>query len=81
VTCTRCRGFMEEDHFLDMLESGGEMWITAWRCLNCGNVLDHVMEQNRMKYAAHAVAPYTDVPVKEGEPGLFGQAASIPHAA
>lgn len=81
MTCTRCRGFMEEDHFLDLMESGGEIWITAWRCLNCGNVLDHVMEQNRMKYAAHHVAPYTDVPEKESEPGSFGQAAGFPRAA
>jgi hypothetical protein len=72
---------MEEDHFLDVLESEGEMWITAWRCLNCGNVLDHIVEQNRMKYAAHPVASYTDVPVKEADAGFIGQAVSFPHAA
>jgi hypothetical protein len=72
---------MEEDHFLDVMESGGEMWITAWRCLNCGNVLDHVMEQNRMKYAVHHVAPDAAVPVKEGDAGFIGQSASFPHAA
>jgi len=29
------------------MESGGEWWTASWRCINCGYVLDPVLEQNR----------------------------------
>jgi phage major head subunit gpT-like protein len=49
---------MTSDHFVDMLESGGEWWTNSWRCINCGYVLDPVLEQNRRKQqAAMAAAP------------------------
>jgi hypothetical protein len=47
MTCTRCQGYMAEDHFLDLMESAEDMWLAGWRCLNCGHVLDPVMERNR----------------------------------
>ena len=47
MTCTRCHGCMAKDHFLDLMESAESMWLVGWRCLNCGNVLDPVVEQNR----------------------------------
>jgi len=40
---------MVRDHFVDLLESGGEWWTATWRCINCGYVLDAVLEQNRRK--------------------------------
>ena len=48
MTCTRCQGCMAKDHFLDLMESAESMWMAGWRCLNCGNVLDPVMERNRL---------------------------------
>jgi hypothetical protein len=48
---------MIRDHFVDLLESGGEWWTTTWRCINCGYVLDAVLEQNRRKqHSARMVA-------------------------
>ena len=38
---------MAKDHFIDLMESAESMWMTGWRCLNCGNVLDPVLERNR----------------------------------
>ena len=38
---------MAKDYFLDLMESAESMWLAGWRCLNCGNVLDPVMERNR----------------------------------
>jgi len=38
---------MAKDHFLDLMESAESMWLAGWRCLNCGNVFDPVMERNR----------------------------------
>ncbi|MDF0644862.1 MAG: hypothetical protein P0111_12600 [Nitrospira sp.] len=49
MNCHRCQGCMVRDHFVDLLESGGEWWTTTWRCINCGYVLDAVLEQNRRK--------------------------------
>jgi hypothetical protein len=39
---------MARDHFIDLLESAESLWMAGWRCLNCGNVLDPVMERNRL---------------------------------
>lgn len=46
--CTRCQGLMVEDHFLDFEGTLGHMWTTSYRCMNCGNVHDGVIEQHRL---------------------------------
>ena len=48
MTCPRCQGFMVSDLFLDLAETQG-MWMKAARCMNCGYVLDPVMEKNRQQ--------------------------------
>jgi uncharacterized Zn finger protein len=55
MTCMRCQGCMAKDHFMDLLESSEDMWLTGWRCLNCGHVFDPVMERNRLKQGRAAV--------------------------
>ena len=55
MTCMRCLGCMTKDHFMDLLESSGDMWLTGWRCLNCGHVYDPVMERNRLRQGRVAV--------------------------
>jgi hypothetical protein len=47
VNCLRCRGLMVVDHLVDMEASEGLMWITAWRCVNCGYAVDPGMAANR----------------------------------
>lgn len=47
MTCSRCRGLMIEDQFLDLQGAFGEMWTTSWRCVNCGRIHDSVIEQHR----------------------------------
>jgi hypothetical protein len=39
---------MVEDFLLDMEDSSGPMWLQAWRCMNCGNVSESVLQRNRM---------------------------------
>lgn len=51
MTCTRCRGLMVIDSFID-LEETGHLWMEAWRCMNCGCIADSVVEQNRRLQAA-----------------------------
>ena len=48
MTCSRCQGFMAQEHCLGMEASAGPMWTTSWRCVNCGRHHDPVMEQNRV---------------------------------
>ena len=55
MTCMRCQGCMAKDHFMDLLESSEDMWLTGWRCLNCGHVYDPVMERNRLRQGRAAV--------------------------
>ncbi len=48
MTCSRCRGFMVADDFLDLEGEFGEMWTASWRCVNCGHVHDAVVQENRL---------------------------------
>lgn len=47
MNCTRCQGYMVQDHFLDFEGAYGEMWASSFRCINCGHVYDAVVERNR----------------------------------
>jgi hypothetical protein len=42
----RCQGFMVEDRFLDMGQADIR-WAFVWRCINCGEVLDAVIQHHR----------------------------------
>ena len=46
MNCPRCQGTMVTDHFLDMDDSG-DVWISGWRCLSCGDVIDPVILTHR----------------------------------
>jgi hypothetical protein len=61
MTCTRCQGCMAKDHFIDLLESANRLWMAGWRCLNCGNVFDPVMERNRLGREMAGVVSVTRV--------------------
>lgn len=54
MSCSRCSGCMIEDFLLDMEDSSGPMWLPAWRCMNCGNVAESVLERNRQTQGATA---------------------------
>lgn len=68
MTCTRCKGYMAKDHFLDLMESSEDMWLAGWRCLNCGNVFDPVMERNRLQQGLAVGVSTVREPVQEMEP-------------
>jgi len=46
---------MTKDHFIDLMESFESVWMAGWRCLNCGNVLDPVLERNRRGQKMNAI--------------------------
>ncbi len=47
MTCTRCQGLMVEDYLLDIQNPGGDLWVRAWRCINCGAIQEPVIDLNR----------------------------------
>lgn len=48
MTCSRCSGLMTVDSFIDMEEDTGQLWLSAYRCLNCGQVTDPGVIRNRL---------------------------------
>lgn len=46
-TCSRCGGLMVSDFCVDLLNSTGELKCAAKRCVQCGEVVDAVIERNR----------------------------------
>lgn len=55
MRCTKCDGFMVVDDLIDMRESYHPMWLRAWRCVACGNVVDPLILRNRMIQEAGAL--------------------------
>ena len=47
AACTRCGGLMVNDLCLDLLNSTGELEFAAKRCVQCGEVIDPLIERNR----------------------------------
>jgi hypothetical protein len=56
MRCSRCEGCMIEDFLLDMEDSSGPMWLQAWRCMNCGNLSDSVLEHNRQTHGTKSLS-------------------------
>lgn len=48
MACRRCRGLTVVDHFIDMQDDGGHLWLCAWRCVNCGEVVEPGILRNRL---------------------------------
>jgi hypothetical protein len=46
-TCTRCGGLMVSDFCMDLLNGTGELEFVTKRCVQCGEVVDPVIQRNR----------------------------------
>jgi hypothetical protein len=46
MRCTRCRGLMVEDRCVDLAQLE-YIWGCAWRCVNCGNVTDTIIQHHK----------------------------------
>ncbi|MGH7232705.1 MAG: hypothetical protein ACREJU_15310 [Nitrospiraceae bacterium] len=55
MTCRQCHGPMTVDSFIDMQDDSGQVWLSAWRCVNCGQVLDPGIIRNKLKPRAEVV--------------------------
>ena len=47
LICRRCGGLMVGDLGMDLLNGTGELKFSATRCVQCGEVIDPVILQNR----------------------------------
>ncbi|MDE3035744.1 MAG: hypothetical protein KGJ14_07195 [Nitrospirota bacterium] len=48
MRCPRCRQLMVVDHFTDMQLGGGPLWLRAWRCVSCGEVIEPGIARQRL---------------------------------
>ncbi len=47
MICTRCEGRMVHERFQYLLDNEGRYNFMGWCCLNCGEILDHLIITNR----------------------------------
>ena len=47
MSCSRCQGLMVKEHFLDFDGTIGHMWANGYRCMNCGNLHDPIIEEHQ----------------------------------
>lgn len=52
MTCTRCQGRMVYERFLDLI--AGDYSFMGWRCVNCGEIRDHLIMSNRLNQGSPA---------------------------
>ncbi len=66
MNCDRCQGLMVADDLLDIQESYLPMWMRGLRCVACGNIVDPLIDQNRMSRQTgvmRSLKPERHVPV------------------
>ena len=47
IPCPRCQGLMSPEWCVNLNYDAGEMEILTWRCLQCGELIDPVILENR----------------------------------
>jgi len=56
--CMRCGGLMVSDFCMALLNSTGDLEVVAKRCVQCGEVVDPVIERNRrVRQEARTIRP------------------------
>ncbi len=45
-TCPRCRGLLVQAYFMDACDLS-RLWVSGWRCINCGTIIDSVIIRNQ----------------------------------
>ena len=56
MECPKCKGFMELERFSDFF-----LAFYAWKCFNCGAIIDRTIAENRRK-SLDAKPVATEVP-------------------
>lgn len=61
ASCLRCGGLMVGDFYMEMMESHSEPDCRASRCVQCGEVVDPVIQKNRSARADERQVPHGQV--------------------
>ena len=51
MRCGRCDGLMVVDFVMDIMDMGGggeQLWLRAWRCVNCGAVEEPLITRHQL---------------------------------
>jgi hypothetical protein len=48
MDCPRCHGLMISQFYEDLEDDTGRIHLSAWRCVNCGEVVDPVILKHRL---------------------------------
>jgi hypothetical protein len=74
MSCSRCQGLMTIDSFIDMEEDTGQLLLSAWRSVNCGQVTDPGVIRNRLSPRLLVIAATrdTDLDGRRARCSLFG---------
>ncbi len=60
MECVRCQGLMVPGYFSEMKQTGGLEVIQFWRCINCGEVVDPLIDHyRRLSQSSHGRFPQT----------------------
>lgn len=59
--CQRCHGQMCAEYLFDWASSGGYDGVRAFRCIACGEIVDQVILENRIKTKPHPRLPEHEV--------------------
>lgn len=70
MDCRKCRGLMVQEWWADFFEEA-----RAWRCVNCGAVLDHMILRNQgsvvaLKKEARGPRLSTNIGARRLEPAI-----------
>ena len=76
MTCERCLGFMIVDAYSDRYETG-RCASLAWRCLNCGDLVDSQILAHRMVQKRKTATPSPAAPAWER---LLSRKPAVPQA-
>lgn len=49
ITCHRCGGLMVREFCADLMRSTGDLDFLASRCIQCGEIIDPIILQNRRR--------------------------------
>jgi hypothetical protein len=54
-SCSRCRGYMEHEMCIDLESDSGRSTCWVLRCIQCGDIVDEVILQNRSSFSHEGV--------------------------
>ena len=72
-SCDRCGGFLVNDWVVSLKNDGGDVGIVTQRCIQCGEITDPVLLQNRNRWLkGRGGRVRSSTTIEEGSPPASG---------